>query len=143
MQFITKVLEEKRLKIEVANINSAENFYIFSVRKKVFKILYDNYDVNQKLQSYYSKALMSKRRRVYRSNFFIRLKRVYFETIDKLWKASEKLNCLKRNQFIRIFIKGLKINSETKKDEKLKQSLIEKLQSKAQFLLDIGSNLNN
>jgi hypothetical protein len=108
---------------------------------KSFKVLFDNKEMMKKMQAYYNKSIKSKRKKIYSKYFLNLLKGVFIRNQEDIYQLKSKLESFKKTRIKQYLFKCIKSNLEEKKDQNLKNSLIEKLKSAAFDLIESDTRL--
>ncbi len=59
----SKILQEKKDKLEMIKIENTHNFYKLKLKLKVFKILEEFLEINKKIKAYYLFSIINKKRK--------------------------------------------------------------------------------
>lgn len=96
MTTISNIKKQNKLKLDMINMKNSETFYQYNLKCNIFRILYDNYELNMKLQSYYNKAMLLKRRKIYKKAFFKNIKESIIEKQQRYNDIFDSMLELKR-----------------------------------------------
>lgn len=89
---------KKQKKKIVSNLNkeNARKFYVKCLVNKVFMVLRENRDLNEKLLKYFKNTMKIKKKRLYAKSFMNLVKNIIVEREKKVKEIKNKLEILKK-----------------------------------------------
>lgn len=107
MNLIKDMKIQKRIKIEMIKETNALSYFNNNLKFRIFNRLKGELELNIKLQNYYNKAFLNKKRKYLLPIIFISLKRNWIETFQKIYVITNIINRKKRVKINNIFYREL------------------------------------
>lgn len=96
MKVIAQNKKQKKKIVSNLNKENASKFYLKCLESKVFMILRENRDLNEKLLIYFKNTMKIKKKRLYAKSFMKLVKNIIIEREKKVISIKNKMQYLKK-----------------------------------------------